>query len=205
MLGYYLGALAFGGVLILASLVFGDTDSDVDTDVDMDADIDGEVELDPGGEMFALDDPADVVVSRWNPLFSMRFWTFALASFGLTGTLLTWIGVPAVITAALATMMGIGLGLGAAWMFRTLSRSQVSAKTSLNQIRGVHGTVLLPIRPGGTGKIRMLIDEQAVDVLARTSMTSTMQSKSTVLVVNVEDGIANVTCLPGEYREPSKE
>ena len=28
---------------------------------------------------------------------------------------------------------------------------------------------------------------------------------STVLVVNVEDGIANVTCLPEDYREPSKE
>ena len=205
MLEYYLGSLAFGGVLILASLVFGESDLDSDVDVDADIDVDAEVELDADAGMVEIDAPADVVASRWNPLFSMRFWTFVLTSFGLTGTLLTWIGTPGIVTAGLSALMGLGLGLGAAWMFRTLSRSQVSAKTSLTQIRGVHATVLLPIRPGGTGKVRMLVDEQQVDVLARTNITQTISPKSTVLVVNVEDGIANVTCLPEDYREPSKE
>ena len=107
MLEYYLGSLAFGGVLILASLVFGDSDVDADLDVDADIDVDAEVELDADVEMVQIDDPADVVVSRWNPLFSMRFWTFALASFGLSGTLLTIIGIPAIIAGVLASGMGL--------------------------------------------------------------------------------------------------
>ena len=205
MLEYYLGSLAFGGVLILASLVFGSADTDADVDVDADMDIDAEMELDVEGDMVQVDDPADVVASRWNPLFSMRFWTFALASFGLCGSLLTLIGLPAIITAVLSSIMGLGLGLGAAWMFRSLSQSQVSAKTNLSQVRGVHGIVLLPLRPGGTGKVRLIVDEQQVDVMARTTTDTVLEPKSTVLVVNVENGIANVTCLPEDYREPSKE
>jgi hypothetical protein len=51
----------------------------------------------------------------------------------------------------------------------------------------------------------LLVDEQQVDVLARTNTGTTIEPKSTVLIVNVEDGIANVTCLPEQYREPSKE
>ena len=42
-------------------------------------------------------------------------------------------------------------------------------------------------------------------LLARTTTGTTLDEKTSVLVVNVEDGIANVTCLPEDYREPSKE
>ncbi len=212
MLEYYLGSLAFGGVLILASLVFGDSDVDADADVDVDADFDADFDADAdidhdidAGEMVHIDDPADMVVSRWNPILSMRFWTFALATFGLTGTLLTMIGTPAIVTGVLAFAMGLGLGIGTAWMFHKLSREQISSKTTLSGIRGVHATVLLPLRPEGMGKVRLLVDEQQVDVLARTTTGTTLDAKSTVLVVNIEDGIANVTCLPEDYREPSKE
>jgi hypothetical protein len=146
-----------------------------------------------------------VVVARWNPLFSMRFWTFALASFGLCGTLLTLVGTPAIVGAVLSAGMGIGLGAAAAWMFQHLSRNQVSASTNLKSVRGVHATVLLPIRPTGRGKVRMQIDGHHVDVIAQTTTNTTLEQSSTVLVVDVEDGIANVTCLPETYREPSKE
>jgi hypothetical protein len=203
MLEYYLGSLAFGGVLIAASLIFGQ--GDLDADVDVDVDVDAEVELQTDIEPFELDDPADVIVSRWNPFFSMRFWTFALTSFGLSGSLLSFLDIPSVVTAVLASAMGLGLGLGAAWMFRALSRSQVSAKTNLNQIRGVHATVLLPVRTGATGKVRLQVDGQQIDLLARTKLSDSIELNSPVLVVNVVDGIANITPLPDDYREPSKE
>ena len=64
MLEYYLGSLAFGGVLILASLVFGSADTDADVDADADMDIDAEMELDVEGDMVQVDAPADVVASR---------------------------------------------------------------------------------------------------------------------------------------------
>ena len=44
MFGVYLGALAFGAVLIGVTLFFGGQDFDADTDVDLDVDPDFEVD-----------------------------------------------------------------------------------------------------------------------------------------------------------------
>lgn len=46
MLGLYLAALGFGGVLIGVSLFFGGTDKDFDKDFDVEADVDHDVDLD---------------------------------------------------------------------------------------------------------------------------------------------------------------
>jgi hypothetical protein len=69
----------------------------------------------------------------------------------------------------------------------------------------VHATVLLPVRTGATGKVRLQVDGQQIDLLARTKLSESIELNSPVLVVNVVDGIANITPLPDDYREPSKE
>ena len=92
MLPYYLGSLTLGGVFILTSIFFGDADTDVDAIMDLDMDLD----LDADEAALAVfQDPSDAIsdTGTWIPFFSLRFWTFALASFGLAGTLLELLGV----------------------------------------------------------------------------------------------------------------
>ena len=76
MLAVYLFCVALGGILILASILFGDADIEADVDVDADADLDQEISV------------------EWSvlPFGSLRFWTFLVECFGLTGALLTLVG-----------------------------------------------------------------------------------------------------------------
>ena len=73
MLTVYLAALAFGLVLIGASVFHGDGDSH-DTGDDH-----GDGDADHGAFL--------------SNLFSLRFWTYALGAFGMSGTALSLLGV----------------------------------------------------------------------------------------------------------------
>ncbi len=228
MLPIYLGSLALGGILIGASLLLGGGDSDLDADVDFDADadmdfdadadadvdFDADVDADAGfeanadasaGDLIHVDDATQQKTKRWIPFFSLRFWTFGLGSFGLVGSLLTAFGVAAALTAGAATTFGLAIGISTAWVFRTLSRQQVTGKVGLQHLAGTHATVLLPLRPGKTGKIRLLVDGQHVDLMATSQCVEPLDRQDNVLVVNIRDGIASVTSLPDDYTEPTKE
>ena len=216
MLPIYLGSLALGGILIGASLIMGGGDGDMDGDVDADADFDVDADADFDGDLAAtadvtagdlihVDDATHQKVKRWIPFFSLRFWTFGLGSFGLVGSLLTALGVAAALTAGAATVFGLGIGICTAWIFHTLSRQQVTGKVDLKHLAGTHATVLLPLRPGKTGKIRLLVDGQHVDLMATSQCAEPLDRQDDVLVVNIRDGIATVTSLPDDYTEPTKE
>ena len=211
MLPWYLGALVLGGVLIGASIVMGggdadlDADHDLDLDADVDVDVDADVDLDVDADAdFGADHDIDIDsdadhggdIGGWLPFLSLRFWTFALMSFGLTGTLSQLLlDVPRIVELGTSLVVGLAIGWGAAWAFRALKRGTVTGQTQLTGLRGTEATVLLPVGPGKTGKVRALVDGQAVDLIARTRDDVLMARKEPVLVVSIDDGVATVTPL----------
>ena len=207
MLPWYIGALVLGGALIGASIVLGagdadldsDLDLDVDGDVDLDVDVDADVDVDLDADVDADADgdfDKDVDAGTWLPFLSLRFWTFALMSFGLTGTLaqlLLDLAQPVEVGASAA--VGLGIGWFAAWSFRRLKQATVTGRTQLTGLGGTEATVLLPVGPGKVGKVRALVDGHAVDLLARTVDDALLPRKERVLVVRIQDGVAVVTAM----------
>ena len=223
MLPVYIGSLALGGVLIIASVVMGGKDADADHDHDFDADADADADFDVDADAdadFDVDADADFDVDAdadadfdadhssgldidtdaealWLPFLSMRFWTFGFASFGLSGTLLTLLSVNAVISAVFAAFMGISMGWLVAWVFRKLKKSSVGGQTSTASLRGSEASVLLSIGPEKTGKIRLLMEDRHVDLIAQTRDEALIERNEKVLIVSVDDGIAQVTKVRG--------
>ena len=151
MLPIYIGSLALGTVLIGASIIFGDADTDADIDFDVDADggdFGGGLDVDPDG-FDLMNDSGDAIAGAgtWLPFLSLRFWTFALAAFGASGGMLHLLGVSGLVGILASSTMGIGIGIGASWVFRQLQLTQVSGNIGMFDIQGKEATVLLPVGP----------------------------------------------------------
>lgn len=191
MLPYYVGALTLGGVLIAASIVLGG-ESDADADMDIDADLEAEFDADAEA-VLDVGIARDADLGNWLPFLSVRFWTFGLASFGLTGALLTILGFGDGVALPASGGLGVAIGWVAALAFRRLRRANVSADTALRNVGGSEGEVLLAVGPGKRGKVRALIGGRWVDLLAETGDGALLARNEKILVVSVTDGVAQVT------------
>ena len=206
MLPLYVGALALGGVLIVASIVLGDTDTEVDLDVDADVDLDVGLDGDQDA-LLVLKDPGDAVADAgiWLPFFSLRFWTFALAGFGASGLLLNLMGVPSFLAAGASLCLGGVLGTGAAWVFRQLQLTEPTGNVGLLDVSGSEATVLISVGQDKPGKIRLMVDEQYIDLPARTQCEQLIERSEKALVLQVEDGVATITPGPVGYKSMRQE
>jgi hypothetical protein len=129
---------------------------------------------------------------------STRFWVFALLAFGMVGTALTLLHLTAgLVTLAIAAPTGLAAGLGASATMKALRSGQVGATGSLTDAVGQVGRVLLPMKPGQRGKVRLLLKGHSVDVIA-TSRSEEIPAGSRALVADVVDGVALVTKAPEE-------
>lgn len=193
MLGVYLGTLAFSAVLIGLSFVLGDAEveADVDVDADLDADLDADVDADADADSSG---PSGIDLT-WLPFLSLRFWTFAMGAFGLSGTLLTLLSVPSTTVLLLAGFLGMGIGWAAFRVFRWLTRESVSGEVDVRRFIGQEARVLLPVYPDIEGKIVLQTLADRVELVARTRDGSTIERGSQVLIANIEDGVADVTKL----------
>jgi len=106
----YILALVLSAILLVASLLVGDTATDVAADHEVEPTIPSEV-----GQLDGLEKaPGRFVVSN---LKSIRFWTFFAAFFGIAGLLLDGLDLMGPVTALLAaigTGLLTGLGINAA-------------------------------------------------------------------------------------------
>ena len=196
----YLGSLILGGLLIGASIVLGG-DSGFDNDVDTDADFGGDLELevagaaDGNGDLLYMDSEA----GAWLPFLSMRFWTFGLASFGLTGSLFSLSATVGMANIAEAISLGVSISVGVvvgwatSWAFQKLKSQRVTGEVGLQQLKGCEATVLLSVNSEKNGKIRTLVGGQTVDLLASSLDEHSLERGSKVLIVDIKDGIAMVT------------
>lgn len=184
-----------------------DAHADLDADGELDADADGELgadhahpdfeahgqagdgkELDVGGGFVAL-------------FLSTRFWIFGSLGFGLSGTLLTYLftGVSSIAAAVTAVFAGTVSGLGAALAFRALKRTASAHATHARTAVGSVGRVLVPCTKEGTGKIRIQLSGQDVDLLAKTTELR-IERGDYVVVEEVEGEIAQVCKAPPELK-----
>lgn len=196
MIGLYVGAALFGGIVIGVSLLFGGGDNDSDHDHDHDHDVEKHLEVDKAFDKH-VDLAKDVgkdIQWLWMPLLSMRFWTFFTATFGVTGTLLSlFLSEP--LPAIVSIPFGVGMGYLAAYVFTRLRTDNVSGDTSLGQYAGLEAKVLVPVRPGEIGKIAVQTMSGRVEMPATTRDGTVLDAGAVVLIASVVNGSADVTGL----------
>jgi membrane protein implicated in regulation of membrane protease activity len=139
----YLGAVAFGVTLLVASLLLGGKDAHVHGHT-----------VDSG---FGL---------GWAPVTSLRFWVFLLAFGGAAGLALDALGSSELVAAIGAGLIGWAAGAIAVAIIRNLTRQSVSSEVSTLDLIGETGTLLLPVAPGRPGKVRVSLKGRAEDYVA---------------------------------------
>jgi membrane protein implicated in regulation of membrane protease activity len=163
MQNVYLGAVAFGVTLLVASFLLGGKDTDGgDGDGDGDAD-------------FGL---------AWAPLGSLRFWVFFFTFGGGAGFALTKLDSSAVIAGVGAGAIGWVSGALAVTVIRSMTKHSTSSDVSATELVGTTGTLTLPVAPGQPGKVRVDIKGRAEDFVANVVEDGgNLPTGSTVLIV----------------------
>ena len=159
----YLGAVAFGVTLLIASLFFhGGKDTD-----------------------HGHDTPAGLA---WAPVASLRFWVFVFAFGGASGYALTKLGSSELEGAIGAVSVGWLSGALAVTIIRTLARRSVSSEIGAAELVGASGTLVLPVGPGKPGKVRVEVKGLAEDFVANVVEDGgDLPSGSPVLIVSEGD------------------
>lgn len=196
----YLAALGFGLVLLVSTIFLGDSDLDTEADLDMDPSIDFDAEVDftvdGAGELDALNTAEKKSKARFIPFLSIRFWTFGLSIFGVTGFILVKMDQSPAVHASLAVAMGVLVGWAAALIFHQLKNTTVDSSTNTDQLAGHHGEVTLTVRPTGAGKVRIRSKEQYLELVATTSHTEPLEIGEKVLVLKSHNGQLVVAPFP---------
>jgi len=141
----YLGAVAFGVTLLVASLLLGGKDTD------------------HGGHAHAHD---DAFGWGWAPVTSLRFWVFLLAFGGGVGLALTELGSSEAVAAGGAIGVGWASGALAVAIIRSLAKRNVSSEVSASELVGTTGELVLPVGPGKPGKVRVEVKGRTEDFVA---------------------------------------
>ena len=140
----YLGALAFGVTLLVASLLLGGKDAHAGGHAHVDS-------------AFGL---------GWAPVTSLRFWVFMLAFGGAAGLALDALGSSELVSAIGAGVIGWAAGAIAVAVIRSLTRTSVSSELTTMDLVGETGTLVLPVAPGRPGKVRVALKGRAEDYVA---------------------------------------
>lgn len=172
MLGLYIVTTIVGGVLILISALGGSHDTDHDIDHGHDGDFHSEI---------------------WLPFLSLRFWTYMFAFFGMTGLLLTYFTATSqTLTGVFAALCGLVAGTTIAFVMRYLSKSSSHSGAEERDLLGKPANVLVAIRSGSPGKIRVEVKGEMIDVMATTEETTPLEPGSEVYIVSMDNGRAQV-------------
>ena len=201
LLSVYMFSLALGGVLLGASLLLGGKDGLESDGPEVDADVDASAELDADADAGAdaghdaskdLDFGGGADFIMWS-LTSVRFWTFFLAFFGLTGLLFDGFGLVSheAITAVLAVGMGSAAGFGISKAMRVLGSDTSGRVAEAGDFVGKSARVLVAPKSGGIGKVRVEIGGNLVDVLATTDEAN-VANQDEVMIIEMDGTTARV-------------
>jgi hypothetical protein len=142
----FLGAVAFGVTLLVASFLLGGKDTD------------------HGGS--GHDHSGGGATLGWAPVTSLRFWVFVFTFGGAAGLALTQLGSGDVVSAVGAGAVGWLSGAIAVTIVRKLSKGSVSSDVVAADIVGVSGTLVLPVGVDKPGKVRVDIKGRSEDFVA---------------------------------------
>jgi membrane protein implicated in regulation of membrane protease activity len=195
MLSAYIFSLVLGGGLLLFSLLAGDADSDVDVDLDVDIDVDLDLDVDTGAD---LDHGAHVAAGK---LLSFRSLIYTVFGFGATGTLLTYMGFPALATAATAVVGGVLSGALVTTVFNYLRRTDSGAHPGDAGFIGLPAKVVLPLSAGSAGAILVERGGRRIRLraLPHAAAEGDPDEWTRVVVVDLEGGIARVTPVKEDH------
>lgn len=158
----YLGAIAFGVTLLVASFVLGGKDTD------------------HGGSSHGHGDFG----LAWAPFGSLRFWVFMFTFGGGAGYALTKLGTGALVTGIASVVIGWVAGALAVTVVRVMAKSSVSSDVDGAELVGQTGTLTLPVGTGRPGKVRVEIKGRAEDFVANAvDEGSDLPTGSIVLIV----------------------
>ncbi len=195
MVALYVGTLGFGIVVVGVTLLggHGGEGGPDATHVDLDGHADSnalEHALETAAAPLASAGHAaeasaslgsDLAGSLW--IFrSLRFWSFGLAAFGATGTVLNCAGSD--WHAPISIAMGLFAGGFAAIAFRRLGAEQVSGMTDPTELVGREGRVLVAVRPGRPGKVVVTTQAGRTELPATSSTPFEVGEAATISAVH---------------------
>lgn len=184
MLALYIGCTVATLALILISAFAGAHGGDADHGGDIDHSHDtGEHD---SGEH-------DAGTHSWMPWLSVRFWTYFCAGFGLVGllcTLLTKASQNEILIWALVT--GLVAGLGVSYIMRLARKYESGATLGARDFEGKVGHLSVACGPGQLGKVRLEMEGETIDYLAKTEHQELLPVGSQVIIVSVEGDTALV-------------
>lgn len=135
---------------------------------------------------------ADAAFS-WLPITSLRFWTFAVAFFGIAGALLTWLADTGTITTlVLAIAVGWITGVIASWITRVVALREASSQVGDLDLQGATGVVVVGFSQGQLGKVRVEAKGRTFDVLAKTTDEAAVAPGTKVQILTMTKGQAVV-------------
>lgn len=183
----FIGSLVLGGILLGASILVGDGHGEVDHDLHAHIDAEG----------------IDVIVGAFR---SLRFWTFFLTFFGLTGVALKGLALveSTVLVTLLGVIMGALAGYGALFAFRLIDRKESNSVAGSSDFVGKTGRMLVGVAPGSFGKIRVQVKGTTVDLLAK-SDDETIGIDQEAIVIEMDGTHARVARVDsGEILSPKE-
>lgn len=202
MLAIYLFAMVLGGIFVVLSVFAGlgegdaDLDMDADADIDVDMDVDMDVDVDADGEVGGGDKEFETGLGkRFRPWLSFKFYTFALAFLGLTGTVLTLLGLWDSTTGVLGVSALVGMlsGLGVSYILHIADKSESGRAVGDDDFVGIQGRVILPLKEGQRGTIRVRHHGRTMDLLAEVDDDAVvLDLNDECYVMSVEKGVAKV-------------
>ncbi len=182
MIHLYLLSLVVGGGLLGVSVVLGGHDAGHDGPSGA---------LEPAGH----EGPLGGAESYLYWLVSVRFWTFFVAFFGLTGLVFDGLGLVSsqLATVVIATATGTIAGGGAMFVLRRLTKDESSSAASTSDYIGRTGRVLVGFAAGGVGKVRLEVKGSSIDLLAMPEDDRTYSPNDEVIVVEMSGLHAKVS------------
>ncbi len=207
---YIICLILGGGLLVISTVLGGDTHSGADVGLDVHGDVgagfgpdlhtdtalDGAPDAAPAGAHDAdlSHDHAGhggLALMRW---FSITFLVYFLAVFGLVGTVLTYLsdfGAPLVLIAAL--IAGAVVGQSVHQLLRLLRRSSGDSTVSTSEYLYQTGTVSAAIAPPGVGEVSVKVrgSTRFVPAVARHPHDRFNRGDAAVIVA-VRDGTAEL-------------
>lgn len=188
MLTLYWLSFAIGGVFVLLAVVGGFDGVDFD---DLDGDTPFESDLDIAAPGRSNQRSPFQRKPKANPLgivLSLKFWTFGLCFFGLTGLVLSNLSIqlPGNLVAFAAIAMGIVCGALVAGTLRALRNHHANSLVRSEDVIGLTGIVTLPFDQGSRGKVQIKVKGSQVERIAYTDEAQGFQLGDRVLIVGVE-------------------
>jgi membrane protein implicated in regulation of membrane protease activity len=133
----------------------------------------------------------------WILLASVRFWAFALLTFGLVGTLLRLFHFAGRIEATvIATVVALLAGYVASATVRRLQRQVTTSVITNEDVVGRVGRVLVVPTGEARGKVRVAVRGSVVDYVARSD--DTLEADESVIVEACDEGEVRVIRAPKE-------